>query len=276
MNKERHTTKIFFTQTLNSIISGILTIVIPLLMVERNIDIVTIGFVFAAMPLVFQTIRLLFGAISDIIGRKFFFVLNSLLNIVVLIIYSVAATPFIFLSGKVMEGVKNASIWSVNRASLLDFRKDKRRILAKMIGVTHIASAIGNIAAGFLILWLSYTNTIVLAIFLAILSVPAALSLKIKKTGRFRKVKIKQILDKIDIRKKDNRFKKFTVLSLINGLTMGFVTGYIFPVFLNENGFGVEIIGLILGFNVLLIGISSIATRRVEIKKLIVYGGILY
>ena len=276
MNKEKHTTKIFFTQTLNSIISGMLTILIPLLMIERNIDVVTIGFVFAAMPFVFQTIRLLFGAISDIIGRKIFFVLNSLLNIIVLIIYSIAATPLIFLSGKITEGVKDASIWSVNRASLLDFREDKRGILAKFIGMTHIASAIGNIAAGFLILWLSYTNTIILAIFLAILSVPAALSLKIKKTGRFRKLKIKQILDKIDIRKKDNRFKKFTLLSLINGLTMGFVTGYIFPVFLNENGFGVEIIGLILGLNVLLIGVSSIVTRKVEIKKLILYGGILY
>ena len=276
MNKENHTTKIFFTQTLNSIISGILTILIPLLMLERNIDVVTIGFVFAAMPFVFQTIRLFFGAISDIIGRKRFFVLNSLLNIVVLIIYSVAATPLVFLSGKVAEGVKDASIWSVNRAALMDFRKDKRKILTKFIGVTNIASSIGNIAAGFLILWLSYTNTIILAIFLAILSVPVALSLRIKKIGKLRKVKIKQILNKIDIRNKDNRFKKFTLLSLINGLTMGFVTGYIFPLFLNENGFGVEIIGLILGLNVLLIGISSIATRKVEIKKLILYGGILY
>lgn len=276
MTKQDNKAKIFFTQTLNSLISGVLQILIPLLMLERNIDVVTIGFIFAITPFIFQTLRVLFGAISDIIGRKIFFVFNSVMNIIVLLIYFSSATAAGFLYGKISEGVKNASIWSVNRAALMDQAKEKRKTLTKLIGATHIASAVGSIGAGFLIVWLTYTNTLYLCLLIAMLLVPTTFSLANGKKLKLEKIKLGEILKKLDIRKKNKKFKRFAGLSLMNGLTMGLVTGYVLPLFLIENGFTTEIIGLLIGLNVLLVGITSIFVRKTNIKKLIIGAGVTY
>ena len=45
---------VIFIQVLNSFVGGILGVALPLMMRERNIDIVTIGFVFASMPMIFS------------------------------------------------------------------------------------------------------------------------------------------------------------------------------------------------------------------------------
>ncbi|NIO44614.1 MAG: MFS transporter [Candidatus Aenigmarchaeota archaeon] len=267
------TKNVFTIQTFNSLINGMLSIVIPLLMIERKIDIVTIGFVFSVLPLVFQFIRLFFGAISDIIGRKLFFSFNSILNIILVTIYYFAFSPLEYLFGKITEGIKNASLWSVNRASLLDHRKDKKNVLLKLMGIANIAYAVGMIIAGFLIAWLFYENTLIICIFLGFLVIPLAFMIKgLKK----RKLCIKTTFNILDIRKKSKIFKSFSLLSLIRGLSIGFISGYIFPLFLKENNFSVEMIGLIFGFNMLLIGVFSIVPQKIEIKKLILYGGILY
>jgi len=250
-----------------------LSIIIPLLMIERKIDIVTIGFVFAALPLVFQFVRLFFGAVSDIIGRKLFFTFNSVLNVILVTIYYFAFSPLEYLFGKITEGIKDASLWSVNRASLLDHRKDKRSILAKMIGIAHIAYAVGIIIAGFLIAWLFYANTLIFCVFLGFIIVPFALIIKSEKKRKFC---IKTTFNILDIRKKSKNFKRFSLFSLIRGLSFGFINGYILPFFLKENNFSPEIIGLVVGLNMLMIGVFSILTRKTEIKKLVFCSGISY
>ena len=242
-------------------------------MIERRIDVVTIGFIFAALPLVFQFVRLICGAISDIIGRKLFFVSNSFLNIILLVIYYIAYSPLEFLFGKITEGIKNASLWSVNRAALLDQKKDKRGLLSKMMGIAHIGDAAGRIIAGFLIAWIFYENTVLFCILLSLLIVPGVLSLKGKKRKRIR---IERTFSILDIRKRSKFFKRFALISFITGLSSGLIYGYIFPLFLKEGGFGTEIIGIIIGLNILLIGIFSILTRKIEIKKLVLYAGISY
>jgi len=61
------------------------------------------------------------------------------------------------------------------------------------------------------------------------------------------------------------------------GLSFGFWSGFVFPLFLSENGFDSEAIGLILGSQVLLAGVFSyLFARRFEIRKLILISGLLY
>ena len=45
---------VLFTQVLNSFVSDVLAVALPLMMKERNVDIVVMGFVFASMPLIMQ------------------------------------------------------------------------------------------------------------------------------------------------------------------------------------------------------------------------------
>lgn len=93
---------VIFIQILNSFVSGILGIALPLMMKERNIDIVTIGLVFASLPMIFQLGRLFFATVSDFWGRKLFFVLNGFLGVISSAIYYLARTPLEFVFGKVM------------------------------------------------------------------------------------------------------------------------------------------------------------------------------
>ena len=107
-------------QVLNSFVSGVLGVALPLMMEKRNVDIVTIGLVFASLPLIFQLGRILFATVSDFWGKKLFFVLNGFLSIVTSLIYYLAYTPLEFIFGKVVEGTKDGSLWAVNRAFLLE------------------------------------------------------------------------------------------------------------------------------------------------------------
>ena len=165
MNQVRN---VIFIQVLNSFVSGVLGIVLPLMMEERNIDIVTIGLVFAAFPLIFQLGRMVLAVISDFWGRKLFFLLNGFLGVVSSLIYYLAHTPLEFLFGKVMEGTKDGSLWAVNRAFLLEENESKWRILVHLRTAAYVAYAFGSLLAGFFVVWFFYERTLMFCILVGV------------------------------------------------------------------------------------------------------------
>lgn len=146
-------------------------------MKERNIDIVIIGLIFACLPMIFQLTRMLFAVISDLLGRKLFFVLNGFFNILSSSVYYLAYTPFQFLLGKITEGTKSASLWAVNRAFLLEASGRKKKQLVYLRTTAYVSMAIGSLVAGVLIVWFSYTNTLMLCILVGTAVVPSSLFL---------------------------------------------------------------------------------------------------
>jgi len=120
---------VLFIQILNSFVSGILAVALPLMMKERNIDIVVMGLVFASLPLIMQFGRMFFATISDFRGRKLFFVSNGFFGIISSLIYYFAHNPVEFLFGKVMEGTKQGALWAMNRPFLLEKNRGHWKIL---------------------------------------------------------------------------------------------------------------------------------------------------
>ena len=263
-----------FIQVLNSFVSGVLTVVLPLMMEERNIDIVTIGFVFASMPIIFQLGRMIFATVSDFWGRKLFFVLNGFLNVISNLIYYLAHTPLEFLFGKVMEGTQSGSLWAVNRAFLLEQSEKKWRTLVHLRTVAYVSSAIGSLLAGFFVVWLFYEGTLMLCALVGASVVPVSLFLiSRRKEG----LSMRRALHFLDFRRKKKIFKFFLVSFFVMGLSFGFVSGFVYPLFLSNNGFDAEMIGVILGLQILLAGlVSYVFAGRFEIRKLIVISGVLY
>ncbi|MBZ9569382.1 MFS transporter [Patescibacteria group bacterium] len=269
MNQTKTT---FFIQAFYSFISGILIIVLPLLMRERNISIVSIGLIYASLPMVFQLTRMGFALISDFMGRKIFFVFNGILKVFSSAIYYFAYSPLIFLSGKITESVSDACIWSVNRAFILDQEKRKRESLVKLRIFNIIFSALGKLMTGFLIVYFLYTNIL---IFCAILSIPIiliALTIVERKRGRFR---VKEIFDHLDLNKKHVLFKKALFLFLMFGISLGFITGYVFPLFLKEIGFEPKTIGILLGAQMFLMGLSTFYVGKLK-GKFLFYWALFY
>jgi len=265
---------VFSIQVLHSFVSGVVGVALPLMMMERNIDIVMIGFVFASMPLIMQLGRMFFATISDFLGRKPFFFLNGVLGIISGSIYYLAHTPLEFLFGKVVEGTKEGAVWAVNRAFLLEKAEGHWKILVYLRTVVYVAFAAGSLLAGFLVVWLFFDGTMLLCALFSIFGVLLALLLVGEKKERFSMAKALQFLD---FRKKDRTFKIFLFLFFVIGLSAGFRGGFVIPLFLSSNGFTAETVGLIVGVQVLLAGLFSyLFSRSSQMRRLILLSGVLY
>ncbi len=261
-------------QIFHSFASGVIGIIIPLIMEERRIDVVLIGFVFASMPIIMQFGRILFAILSDFFGRKPFFIANGVLGAVSSLVYYFAHTPMEFLFGKVTEGVKEGAIWAVNRAFLLEKSQGQWRILVYLRTVVYFAYAFGSLTAGFLAVLLFYEGTMLLCAFLGVLGAVVSLTLADDKKENFN---MKQALHFLDFRKKEREFKIFLFLFFTLGLAYGFRSGYVIPYFLSSVGFSSEQVGLIVGAMILLSGLSSyIFSNFPRVKQLILLSGILY
>ncbi len=264
----------YIIQALNAFIWGTVFIVLPLLMLDRGISVESMGIIFAVLPLVTQTSRLIFGTVSDYVGRKKFYFFNSLMNIVFIGVYYFASTPLGFLIGKVNEGVRNASLWSVNRAYFMDHSNEKEKSLIKMRAINNMFEALGTLLAGFLITLILYENTLLLMFLFSLMIFPNVGMLRDKTT---KKLNVKKALKSLDFRYKSTKFINFIGIFFLIGLSWGFLSGYILPLFLKEMGMPVEIIGLLLGIRVLFNGISVYTFSSIwSGKRKILVGGLLF
>jgi len=265
---------VLFIQVLNSFASGILAIALPLMMKERNIDIVVMGLVFASLPLIMQFGRIFFATVSDFWGRKPFFVSNGFLVTISGLIYYFAHTPVEFLFGKIMEGTKEGALWAVNRPFLLEKNGGHWRILVYLRAVMYVAFAVGSLLAGFFVIWFFYEGTMILCALIGVFVVFLSLFLV---SGRKKQFSVKEALRFLDLRKKKRLFKIFMILFFVLGLSWGFVGGFVKPLFLDNLGFAAETIGLILGAQILLAGMFSyFFSKSSHMRRLILLSGILY
>jgi len=265
--------KFFMLQIIESFIVGALTIVLPLLMEQKNISIVDIGIIFAIQPIVFQLVRLTFSILSEFYGRKVFFILNSFVTVLSNAVYYLAYSPVGYAFGKITEAIKDGTFWAVNRPYVMDHSEEKKKRLVQLRIFSSSSEAIGNLAAGFLIVWLFYQNTILFIVFVALLAIPISLSLKDLPRSKFSLAKACRSLD---FRNRTIEFKKFLILFLISGLSDGFIAGYVITIFLNNMGMNVELIGIILAVKLLITGMSTYIFTKIKITRLLLIGGLLY
>jgi MFS family permease len=265
---------VLWIQISHSFASGILGVALPLMMKDRNVDTVTIGFVFASMPLIMQFGRMFFATVSDFLGRKPFFVSSGVLGFVSGLIYYVAHAPLDFLFGKVVEGTQEGALWAVNRPFLLEKSDGHWRILVNLRAVVYIASAVGSLVSGFLVVWFFYEGTMLLCALFGILMALLSLLLVSERRGRFSMTKALHFLD---FRKKERIFQIFLLLFFVMGLTYGFIGGFVVPFFLTGNGFNAEMVGLIVGVQTLLSGLFSfLFSKSTNMRSLTLLSGVLF
>jgi predicted MFS family arabinose efflux permease len=179
-----------------------------------------------------------------------------------------------FLFGKVVEGTKEGSLWAVNRAFLLEKNDGHWRILVYLRTVAYIAYAVGSLAAGFLIVWLFFEGAMLVCALFSVLAIFFAFLLIGEKRERFSVAKARRFLD---FRKKSRVFKVFLVLFFVLGASFGLVGGFVVTLFLDNVGFGVEAIGLIVGAEVLAAGLFSyLFSKTSRMRLLILLSGVMF
>jgi len=160
---------------LDAFVTGSYVLVIPLLLVERSIDLTTIGVVFSALPLAFFVSRMLFASVADSIGLGKIFHVNALGNLASVVLYAVSSSPASYALAKGAQGVKDASLWAVNRNAAYWIAGSKNPYIVNTIEFARaLTLALGAVVSGFLLASVGFQWTfIVLAILSALILIPA-------------------------------------------------------------------------------------------------------
>lgn len=232
---------------LNFFISGGLTLAIPLLLLDRSVDLVEIGAVISVLPIVFMVVRLLMAAIADFKGwNRFYILLNWPWSILSTFVYLIATSTPMFLLGKVLEALKESSYWAVTRTAIFSLSpKREEKESTRNISVLLLSSAVGSAVAGFGIASFGFSFTFsVLIIAAGFIAIPAALLWKIPKQKnesnnfRFREI--------INPRKKGKTFWLVSITSTFFSLSFFPLTHLLLPVFMVQQ----------IGYDYLAVGIA--------------------
>jgi MFS family permease len=271
----KHMKRIFMITFLNFFISGGLTLIIPLLLLERNVDLVEIGLVLSILPLVFLLVRLVIALIADSKGwNRLHLLVNWPASVASVLIYLIAnSTPF-FLFGKVFEAIKESSYWAVNRTAIFSLSPNREvKEATRNNAVIFLSTAMGSAMAGLTLSYFGFTITLgVFAIFAMIIAVPAAMCWKNenqnleKKPLGFGKI--------VNFRNYDKMFWLISITMLLFSLAFYPLLNLLIPVFMAQQlGYSYVTIGIAyMLFNLIASGIifgtlkTPLGIKRVAIQ----------
>ena len=232
---------------LNFFISGGLTLAIPLLLLERNVDLIEIGLVISILPIVFLLVRLLMALVADLRGwNRFYLLLNCPGSLLSTFIYFIASSTPMFLIGKIAEAVKESSYWAVNRTAIFSLSpKREEKEATRNTAVLFLSTAIGSAAAGLGISYFGFSFTLgVFVVAAGIIGVPAALLWKTRK--QHFKPKNAKTRGLINPRNYGRRFWFVSITLLFFSLAYYPLLNLLLPVFMAQQ----------LGYNYVTIGIA--------------------
>ena len=229
---------------LDAFITGAYTLVIPLLLVERGIDVATIGVVFSIYPLAILSSRLLFASAADATGLGRFFNMNAAGNVASVALYAVSSSPLLYALAKGVQGLKEASLWAVNRNATYEIAQSKNPyVVATVDLVRALAIALGALASGFVLFLLGFKAVfIVLAVLSALIFVPAR-RLNLGLRGR---LVPSQLFKRLDPRLVDREVWRTSLVLSCHEVGYALVFGFILPIFLWSRGLGYWEIGMVI------------------------------
>jgi len=232
---------------LNYFISGGLTLAIPLLLLDRNVDLVEIGVVISVLPIVFMVVRLLMAAIADSKGwNRFYLLMNWPWSILSTFVYFIASSTPMFLLGKFLEALKESSYWAVSRTAIFSLSpKREEKAATRNIAVLMLSTAVGSAVAGFGLANFGFSITFsILIVAAGFIAIPAALLWKIPKQNL--KPNNKRFREIINIRRKGRMFWLVSTTSVFFSLAFFPLSNLLIPVFMVQQ----------IGYDYLTVGIA--------------------
>jgi len=230
---------------LNFLVSGGLTLTIPLLLLERKVDIIEIGIVISILPLFFMMIRLILALAADLKGwNRFYFLMNWPSALISTIIYFVADSIPIFLVGKIAEAFKESSYWAVNRTAIFSLSpKREEKEATRNTAVSLFSTALGGAMAGFGMAYLGFSSTLsLLGSASALIGIPALL---LWKAPNARALPSPKMRDLVNLRSKGRGFWSVSLIILFYSLARYPLITLLLPVFMSQQlGFDYTTIGI--------------------------------
>jgi predicted MFS family arabinose efflux permease len=275
--RRRGLRRLLLVNLLDAFIAGAYTLMIPLLLVERNMNITTIGLVFSVLPLVFVVSRLFFAASADSLGFRKFFNLNAAGNFVSVVLYSLSSSSTSYALARGVQGVKEASLWAVNRNAAYEIAGDQNAdVASRIIFVRALPLALGAIASGFLIFWVGFTPVFIILAFLSVLIFVPASMLRIG--GKEKESILFEVIKKLDPTSVSKTVWSASIVMCFYFLASSLTIGFVLPIFLRSRGLGYWEIGILLAaYNALGALLLLLTAQKVlTVKNAIIVQALLY
>ena len=244
---------------LNYTVSGALTLLIPLLLLNRNMSITEIGMVLSILPLVFLIARLFFAAVADYVGWSHIFLLvNWPSTVTSIIIYYFANSIPIFFGGKILEGLRESSYWAVIRTAIYQLSPQKAgKEATKNNAIIWLATAAGGAFAGLSITYIGFSTSLaVLALISLAIGIPAIMLWK--NSAKTSILKDQKIFAPLNPKGRTRLFWIGSITLMFGSLSVYPLVSLLLPVFMSQQlGHDYISIGLLfLLYNI----VSAIAT----------------
>lgn len=253
---------------MNSFVAGALTLLIPLLLLARNVDLAEIGLVLSVLPIVFLVSRLLFAAIADQIGWSHILLLvHWPATLISSAIYYVANSFPPFVAGKIVEGLRESSYWAVSRTAIFQLSpKQAGREATRTNAIIWLATAAGSAAAGVGIAYLGFSPTILLLILSsALIGIPSGLLWKIGKKASTSKSQT--LLSMFDLRRKGKTFWQISLVLIFSGFANYPLVALLLPVFMDQQmGYSYVQIGLLFMLYNLIASLATFLTLKTSLS----------
>ncbi len=263
---------------LNYFVSGGLTLIIPLLLLHRNVSLAEIGIVISVLPLVFLVARMLFAAVADQAGwASVFILLNWPTAFISTAIYFLANSVPAFFLGKTVEGARESSYWAVNRTAIFALSpKKEEREATRINAVIWLATAIGSAVAGIGLAYLGFSSTLgVMLVASAAIGIPVALLWKTWR--RNSKPKTINVIALLDPRGRGRTFWLVSIVLMFNTLATYPLITLLLPVFMDEQlSYSYLTIGLaFMLYNMLAAAVTIITIkRRLDFRRVAVQSAV--
>ncbi len=243
--------RVFWLNFFDAFIGGIVTLAVPLAMLEQEIDLALIGLVFAAAPLAALAVRMAASVLADLAGERICYSLSAASNAAQGAAYLFSPTALGFAAGKLFDGARGSLIWAVNRSSIIAAKPhDEHFTLGSMVGGRQVYFALGSLSVALLAPLAGYSMLFLLAIIVALITL--YLSFGVKNSPAREKVRWSDLAML-------GRSKTFyeTSAAMAVGSTFYMVMLYLLaPLFLSMTGFSAFEIGLIYAAYFLIFGFT--------------------
>jgi len=259
--------KLFLIDMLYAFIVSSLAVMVPLYLIDIQMDIVSIGLLLSIVPLSFMFLRLLFASIADTVGTKTVEILESIAAIAAVLIYIFSNSARGFAIAQFGEAVRDAGFWATARTDIVQAngREHLDKAFAYLIGVRQLADGFGRIAIGFFILYFSFQVSFYVMFVLSV--VMLILVLTINKNP-FRGFPIAKILVKKIFHKRSKTFWVDSFGIAMQQLVPSVLMAFLFPLYIySVLDFGYSGTAAVLALFSVVIAVANILAVKYNLSK---------
>ncbi|VVC02567.1 Major Facilitator Superfamily protein [Candidatus Bilamarchaeum dharawalense] len=151
--------RVVIVNALYSFISAALAVLVPLYLIDQQVDLAQIGLLLAIAPLTFMILRINFASLADELGTKVIGISYSIINLLSIALYVVSNSILAIALAIFGESIRASAFWAIIRTEIIYESENPKAMLAFLSGVRQLADAFGRLFIGFVLVFLAFQNS---------------------------------------------------------------------------------------------------------------------